>query len=77
MAGYDPSSSWNDYPTLSQLSDLRRAWMKLNYDYTEADIPETRWEARNLQHELWGKVRRLQSKSQRTNRDTCSRLTSS
>ena len=63
MAGYDPSSSWNDYPTLSQLLDLRRAWMKLNYDYTEADIPETRWEARNLQYELWGKVRRLQSKS--------------
>ena len=62
MAGYDPSSSWNDYPTLSQLSDLRRAWMKLNYDYTEADIPQTRWEARNLQCELWGKVRLLKSK---------------
>jgi len=54
--------SWNDYPTLSQLSDLRRAWMILIYDYTEADIPETRWEARNLQFELWGNVRLLKSK---------------
>ena len=54
-------STWNDYPTPSQLSDLRRAWMILNYDYTEADIPETRREARNLQYELWGKVRRLHS----------------
>ena len=62
MAVYDPSSSWNDYPTLSQLSDLRRAWMILDYDYTEADIPQTRWEARNLQYELWGKIRRLPSK---------------
>ena len=66
MEGYDPSSSWNDPPTLSQLSDLRRAWMKLNYDYTEADIPETRWEARNLQLELWGKVRSLKSKNKVT-----------
>ncbi len=56
--------AWNDYPPLSQLSDLRRAWMILNYDYTESDIPQTRREARNLQYELWGKVRRLQSKNQ-------------
>ncbi|GAI23050.1 unnamed protein product, partial [marine sediment metagenome] len=49
--------------TLSQLSDLRRAWKILNYDYTEADIPQTRREARNLQYELWGKVRSLQSKN--------------
>ena len=55
--------AWNDHPTLSQLSDLRRAWMILDYDYTEEDIPQTRREARNLQYELWGKVRRLQSKS--------------
>ena len=54
--------AWNDYPTFSQLGDLRRAWVILDYDYTEADIPQTRWEARNLQLELWGKVRRLNSK---------------
>jgi len=69
--------AWDDFPTLSQIMALRRAWMILNYDYTEADIPQTRREARNLQYELWGKVRRLQSKSQGTNRDTCSQLTSS
>ena len=57
MTVYAQTSSWNDYPTDDQFRDLRRVWHILNYDYTEADVPTTRWQARNLQHELWGKVR--------------------
>lgn len=59
---YAPASTWNKYPTASQLSSLKRAWRILNYDYTERDLPWTRWEARNVIYDLWNKVRLLKGK---------------
>ena len=65
MTGYAQASSWNDYPTDEQFRDLRQLWRILNYDYTEADIPTTRWQARNILYELWGKVRQLNFRGRR------------
>ena len=56
------ASTWNRYPTASQLFALKRAWRILNYDYTERDIPRTRWEARNVIYDLWNKERLLKGK---------------
>ena len=57
MGTYAPTSTWCDYPTPDQLDGLRRAWRILNYDFTSADIPPTRWEARNLIYDLWSQIR--------------------
>ncbi|KKM83676.1 hypothetical protein LCGC14_1306880 [marine sediment metagenome] len=57
MGKYEEDASWNERPTDDQLRSIRRAWRILGYDFTEEDIPPTRWEARNLQFDLWAQVR--------------------
>jgi hypothetical protein len=53
MPGYPPESPWNDYPTEEQQASIRRACHILN---KECQIPDTKWQARDMQKELWDKV---------------------
>ena len=57
MAKIEVDSSWNEPPTQNQVTSLRKAWRALGYDFTEADIPPTRWEARNYLYDLWPLIR--------------------
>ena len=52
-----PDSSWNDFPTEDQLGSIRKAYLILNGELREENMPRNRWEARNLNYELWNKVR--------------------
>ena len=57
MPGYPPESSWNDPPTDAQVRSIIKAGGILHIDITERDIPPTRWQARDLQRDLWERVR--------------------
>ena len=58
-----PESSLNEPPTTAQLQSIRRAIKILNsggppyVDLLEPDMPSNRWEARNLQYDLWFQIR--------------------
>ena len=57
MPGYPPESSWNLPPTDNQVRAIMRAGKILRKDITEQDIPPTRWQARDVQINLWEQVR--------------------
>ena len=55
MALHPPDSPWNQEPTLEQIRSINKAARILGIDIQK--IPPTRWEARNLYYDLWGKVK--------------------
>lgn len=48
----EPTSSWNDPPTDDQIKRIRWYGRVLNFDFTEADVPSNRLEARNMLYQL-------------------------
>ena len=54
---YPPESPWNLPPTDGQVQAIERAGKILHLDITEKDIPDSRWRARDLQMDLWERVR--------------------
>lgn len=53
---YPPDSSWHLEPTIAQIRAIKVAARKLP-EYDEADIPPTRWQARDLLFDLWARIR--------------------
>jgi len=54
---YPPESSWNDPPTAAQIASMNKALRILKRpEVTEANRPETRWQARDAMKELWDEV---------------------
>lgn len=47
-----PDSSWNDPPTSDDLWRIRWYSKVLNFDLTEADLPKTKLEARDMIYQL-------------------------
>jgi len=52
MERIDPISSWNDPPTDAQIATIMKFGRILRIDFTEANLPSNRLEARNLIYQL-------------------------
>lgn len=52
------TSSWNDAPSSSQLQRIYWYTKLLSLDFTEADMPANRLEARNIIYQLRARLKR-------------------
>lgn len=52
MERIEPTSSWNDPPTDQQIARINWYAKVLGFDFTEADVPSNRLEARNMLYQL-------------------------